>query len=107
MYIYADNAGTTKMSPVAIDAMTKCMNEVFGNPSSLHSTGQRAAEVLQKAREDVAEVQILMRFTLLPAEAKQTTRLFVLLLFLEQRRVRNTSFPQRLNIMPFSILLRS
>ena len=43
------------MSPVAIDAMTKCMNEVFGNPSSLHSTGQRAAEVLQKAREDVAE----------------------------------------------------
>ena len=33
MYIYADNAGTTKMSPVAIDAMTKCMNEVFGNPS--------------------------------------------------------------------------
>ena len=27
MYIYADNAGTTKMSPVAIDAMTKCMNE--------------------------------------------------------------------------------
>ena len=30
MYIYADNAGTTKMSPVAIDAMTKCMNEVFG-----------------------------------------------------------------------------
>ena len=53
MYIYADNAGTTKMSPVAIDAMTKCMNEVFGNPSSLHSTGQRAAEVLQKAREDV------------------------------------------------------
>ena len=55
MYIYADNAGTTKMSPVTIDAMTKCMNEVFGNPSSLHSTGQRAAEVLQKAREDVAE----------------------------------------------------
>ena len=55
MYIYADNAGTTKMSPVAIDAMTKCMNEVFGNPSSLHSTGQRAAEVLQKAREDLAE----------------------------------------------------
>ena len=51
MYIYADNAGTTKMSPVAIDAMTKCMNEVFGNPSSLHSTGQRAAEVLQKAQK--------------------------------------------------------
>lgn len=83
MYIYADNAGTTKMSPVAIDAMTKCMNEVFGNPSSLHSTGQRAAEVLQKAEKMLQkhQVQILMRFTLLPAEAKQTTVLFVLLLF--------------------------
>lgn len=44
MYIYADNAGTTKMSPVAMNAMTKCMNEVFGNPSSLHSTDS----VLQK-----------------------------------------------------------
>ena len=108
MYIYADNAGTTKMSPVAIDAMTKCMNEVFGNPSSLHSTGQRAAEVLQKAREDVAEALGAdfneIYFT---SGGSETTRLFVLLLFLEQRRVRNTSFPQRLNIMPFSILLRS
>lgn len=56
MYIYADNAATTKMSPAAIDAMTKCMKEVYGNPSSLHSIGQHAAEVLQKAREDVAEV---------------------------------------------------
>lgn len=110
MYIYADNAGTTKMSPVAIDAMTKCMNEVFGNPSSLHSTGQRAAEVLQKAREDVAEALGAdfneIYFTSGGSEA-DNPRLFVLLLFLEQRRVRNTSFPQRLNIMPFSILLRS
>ncbi len=56
MYIYADNAATTKMSPATIDAMTKCMKEVYGNPSSLHSIGQHAAEVLQKAREDVAEV---------------------------------------------------
>ena len=122
MYIYADNAGTTKMSPVAIDAMTKCMNEVFGNPSSLHSTGQRAAEVLQKAREDVAEAlgadfneiyftsggsETDNQAILHQAAVRLIIRLFVLLLFLEQRRVRNTSFPQRLNIMPFSILLRS
>lgn len=109
MYIYADNAGTTKMSPVAIDAMTKCMNEVFGNPSSLHSTGQRVAEVLQKAREDVAEALGAdfneIYFTSGGSEAdNQAIRSAALL---EQRRVRNTSFPQRLNIMPFSILLRS
>ena len=101
MYIYADNAGTTKMSPVAIDAMTKCMNEVFGNPSSLHSTGQRAAEVLQKAREDVAEA--------LGADFNEIyfTRQSVQQLFLERRRERSILSPRRLNIMRFFILLRS
>lgn len=56
MYIYADNAATTKISPVAMGAMTKCMQEAYGNPSSLHSVGQKAAEVMQKAREDIAEI---------------------------------------------------
>lgn len=56
MYIYADNAATTKTSPKAIEAMTKCMRETYGNPSSLHTVGQIAAEVLLKAREDVAEI---------------------------------------------------
>jgi len=56
MYVYADNAATTRPSGAAIEAMTKCLYEVYGNPSSLHSPGQKAAEVLQKAREDVAEL---------------------------------------------------
>lgn len=56
MYIYADNAATTRISPAAMAAMTKCMEEAYGNPSSLHSVGQKAAEVLQKAREDIAEI---------------------------------------------------
>ncbi|MCD8020769.1 MAG: cysteine desulfurase NifS [Clostridiales bacterium] len=55
MNVYADNAATTKISPAALEAMTKCMTEYFGNPSSLHTPGQTAAEVLQKAREDIAE----------------------------------------------------
>jgi len=55
MYIYADNAATTKPSQAAVDAMVSCLNEVYGNPSSLHSPGQRAAEVLFQARVDVAE----------------------------------------------------
>lgn len=54
MTIYADNAGTTKMSRAAIDAMLPFMEEYFGNPSSLHSIGQVAAEKLQKAREEIA-----------------------------------------------------
>ncbi len=54
MTIYADNAATTKMSRTAIDAMLPYMETFYGNPSSLHSVGQRAAEALQSAREQVA-----------------------------------------------------
>ena len=54
MQVYADNAATTKMSRVAIDAMLPYMETVFGNPSSLHSIGQRAKEALTDARETVA-----------------------------------------------------
>ena len=56
MMIYADNAATTKMSRAAIDAMLPCMERDFGNPSSLYSIGQRAKELLEQARADVAAV---------------------------------------------------
>ena len=56
MRIYADNAATTKMSPAAIDAMLRCMESEYGNPSSLYSIGQAAKETLEKARADVAAV---------------------------------------------------
>ncbi|MCR5824956.1 MAG: aminotransferase class V-fold PLP-dependent enzyme, partial [Oscillospiraceae bacterium] len=54
MRIYADNAATTKMSRAAIDAMLSCMEEEYGNPSSLYVLGQRAKERLELAREAVA-----------------------------------------------------
>ena len=54
MQIYADNAATTKMSQTAIDAMMPYMQGIFGNPSSLHSVGQEAAEALSEARAAVA-----------------------------------------------------
>lgn len=55
MFIYADNAATTKTSEAAIKAMVDIMNNVYGNPSSLHTTGQKAKEALEKARLDVAK----------------------------------------------------
>lgn len=55
MQIYLDNAATTKPSLSAIADMTACMNEFFGNPSSLHSEGQKANEVLNNARETIAQ----------------------------------------------------
>ena len=54
MRIYADNAATTKMSRTAIDAMLPYLDGVYGNPSSLHTVGQEAAEALLHAREQVA-----------------------------------------------------
>ena len=46
MKIYADNAATTRVSDTALAAMTPCFQEIYGNPSSLHTPGQRAAEKL-------------------------------------------------------------
>ena len=56
MRIYADNAATTKMSEAAIKAMLPYMNEIYGNPSSLHSEGQKANEALTNARERIARL---------------------------------------------------
>ena len=56
MSIYADHAATTAMSEAAIEAMTRCMREYYGNPSSLYRIGQQAKEVLEQAREDIASV---------------------------------------------------
>ena len=53
--IYADNAATTKMSNSAISAMLNCMENIWGNPSSLYNFGQRAAENLNQARKIIAK----------------------------------------------------
>lgn len=52
--IYADNAATTKMSKASIEAMNFVINEVWGNPSSLYTHGQKAKELLEKSREEIA-----------------------------------------------------
>ncbi len=54
MQVYADNAATTQMSRVAIEAMVPYFDKVYGNPSSLHSIGQEAKEALEDARARVA-----------------------------------------------------
>lgn len=55
MNIYADNAATTRLSDVALNAMMPLMQEIYGNPSSLHHIGQIAKEYLEDARERVAK----------------------------------------------------
>ena len=55
MRVYADNAATTKMSRLAIDAMIPYFDTVYGNPSSLHTPGQEAKEALEDARARIAK----------------------------------------------------
>ena len=55
MQVYADNAATTKISAHALNAMMPCFEKFYGNPSSLHTVGQEAKEMLDDARERVAK----------------------------------------------------
>ena len=44
MRVYADNAATTKLSPAAKEAMLPYFDEIYGNPSTLYTLGQEAAD---------------------------------------------------------------
>ena len=55
MFVYADNAATTAVSKTALDAMLPAMQELYGNPSSLHQKGREANMALAAARETVAK----------------------------------------------------
>ena len=54
MQIYLDNAATTRISPAALRAMLPCLEEHYGNPSSLYAFGQDARERLERARAQIA-----------------------------------------------------
>ncbi len=56
MEIYADHAATTKLSPAAAKAYAETAAVYYGNPSSLHSAGQRAQEQLIACREEIASI---------------------------------------------------
>ncbi len=52
--VYADNAATTRVSDTAFNAMLPYFKELYGNPSSLYTLGQRSQEAIFSARETVA-----------------------------------------------------
>jgi len=55
MFVYADNAATTAVSETVVTAMTKALQETYGNPSSLHRMGREASAALREAREKMAK----------------------------------------------------
>ena len=56
MRVYADNAATTKLSPAAKEAMLPYFDEIYGNPSTLYTLGQEAAEHLLARRTEIAQL---------------------------------------------------
>ncbi|GAA3915565.1 cysteine desulfurase family protein [Microbacterium invictum] len=54
--LYLDNAATTPVRPEVLQAMLPYLTDRFGNPSSHHTVGERAAATLRDARERVAAV---------------------------------------------------
>lgn len=56
MFVYADNAATTQISPPVLDAMLPYLKGQYGNPSTLYRLGRDAKIAIEKARAQVAEV---------------------------------------------------
>lgn len=56
MFVYADNAATTRIAPQVLDAMLPYLKEEYGNPSTLYKLGREAKIAIEKAREQVAQV---------------------------------------------------
>ena len=54
--IYADNAATTRLSPVALEAMIPYLTKQYGNPSSLYAFGQVARQGVEQSRKTVARL---------------------------------------------------
>ena len=55
MEIYLDNSATTKVCPQAVEAVTGCLTENYGNPSAVHSKGVRAKMLLEESRQKIAD----------------------------------------------------
>ena len=52
--IYMDNAATTAVAPEVLQTMLPYFSEMYGNPSSIHSTGRDARRAVDAARKQVA-----------------------------------------------------
>ncbi len=53
--IYLDNAATTPIHPEVLAEMMRCMEENYGNPSSIHAEGRKVRALVEQARKTVAQ----------------------------------------------------
>ena len=52
---YLDNSATTRVCQAAAEAAMQAMTEVYGNPSSTHTKGREAKQLLDRSRRQVAQ----------------------------------------------------
>ena len=55
MNVYLDNAATTPLDPLVLDAMMPYMTDYFGNPSSTHAFGRKTKNAIEISRKKVAD----------------------------------------------------
>jgi len=55
MKVYLDNASTTPIDPLVLEAMMPYFTESYGNPSAIHSMGRKNRASIENARKQVAE----------------------------------------------------
>ncbi len=94
--IYLDNNATTKVDPLVVDAMLPFFTEQFGNPSSMHSFGDRVGKALKEARRQLcellgAEFESEIIFTSCGTESDNTAILSALKALPERREIITTS----------------
>jgi len=94
--IYLDNNATTKVDPLVVEAMLPFFTEQFGNPSSMHSFGDRVGKALKNARQQVrdllgAEHESEVIFTSCGTESDNTALLSALKSLPERREVITTT----------------
>ena len=54
--IYLDNNATTMVDPKVVDAMLPYFSEQFGNPSSMHSFGNKVGHAIKQARKNIQKL---------------------------------------------------
>ena len=94
--IYLDNNATTMVDPQVVEAMLPFFSEQFGNPSSLHSFGNKVGQALKKARQSVqkllgAEHDSEIIFTSCGTESDSTAVLSALKAQPERREIITTT----------------
>ena len=69
--VYFDHAATAPVRPEVVEAMLPYLHDIWGNPSSLHATGIRAAEGVERARLHAA--------ALIGADAEEIVRIICMI----------------------------